>query len=216
MSLLIDLTGKTFGRLTVLGRVENRGKDACWRCRCECGAEIVVRGNHLRNGHTKSCGCALRDWAAQRFTVHGMSSTKLHRVLRSIRMRCLNPNDIGYKHYGGRGISICEEWKNDAEAFFSWALANGYREGLTIDRIDNEGDYCPDNCRFVDRFIQMNNRRNNRRHTYKGKSYTLAKLARLAGMCAETIGNRIDVHGMTVEQAVETAKLHAGGRRKRA
>jgi hypothetical protein len=197
------MIGQRFGRLLVVERAKGG-----WLCQCECGTQTVVSGSRLRNGHTSSCGCLVRDTASKNFTAHGMSSTKLHRVLRSIRMRCLNPNDRGYKHYGGRGISICDEWKNESASFFAWAHANGYREGLTIDRIDNDGDYSPENCRFVDRFVQMNNRRDNRRHTYKGISYTLAQLGRLSGLCAETVGNRIDVQGMSVEQAVETPKLH--------
>lgn len=211
---LIDLTGQKFGRLTVVERSANRGKDPCWECLCECGKLTTVRGNHLRNGHTTSCGCVVVENASKTFFIHGHSTTKLHRVLREMRQRCTNPNSWGYKHYGARGIRVCDTWMTDAGAFFDWAHANGYREGLTIDRIDNDGNYEPGNCQFVDRFVQMNNRRNNRRFQYKGKSYTLAQLARLAGLCAETLGARIDIQGMPVDQAVETPKLHGGGRKR--
>ena len=109
MGKAIDMTGKTCGRLTVIRQVESLGGHARWLCRCECGAETVATGSHLNDGHTTSCGCLRRDRTAERFTIHGQSMTKLHRVLRSIRMRCLNPKDPGYEYYGGRGIKVCLE-----------------------------------------------------------------------------------------------------------
>jgi hypothetical protein len=201
--------------LTVLRRTESNSQGTRWICVCECGTEMVATGCRLKSVHTASCGCLRADQMAAVATVHGQSMTKLHRVLRSMRGRCLNPSDPAYKHYGGRGISICEKWKTDAAAFMEWAHANGYREGLTIDRIDNDGDYTPENCRWVDRFVQRNNCRNNRRHDYRGKSYTLAQLARIADLAPGTIANRIDAQGMTVEQAVETPPLRASRPRKR-
>lgn len=203
MTALIDMTGKTFGRLTVLRRVENFGKEVRWQCRCECGTETAAAGSHLRSGHTSSCGCFRDEDMGNRFRTHGQSMTKLHRVLRSMRERCVNSNAPAHKHYGGRGVSICDEWASDATAFIEWAHSHGYKEGLTIDRIDNDGDYCPGNCRFVDRFTQANNKRNNRRHEYNGTSYTLAQLSRMSGLCAETIANRIDVQKLSVEEAVD-------------
>jgi len=203
----IDMAGKTFGRLTVFERVENQGRDAMWRCLCECGLETIVRGSHLRGGRTASCGCLMRERISESNSTHGQSCAKLYSVLMGMRRRCSDPNQAAYKDYGGRGIFVCDEWKTDAKAFLDWAHTNGYREDLTIDRIDNDGNYSPENCRFVDRPTQCNNRRSNRWLEYRGTLYTLAQLARLSGLRAGTIYARLHRQGMTAEEAVETPLL---------
>ena len=166
---LIDLTGQKYGRLTVIERAGPtvHGGHAKWVCQCECGAVITAAGNHLRTGNTTSCGCvqaehASRMGAARR--THGKSRTRLHKVWCGMVGRCYDPSKLYYKHYGGRGITVCDEWRHDFQAFYDWAMANGYdpdapRGECTIDRIDVNGNYEPSNCRWTTMKVQTANRR---------------------------------------------------------
>lgn len=157
---LKDLKGQRFGRLVALDFAGyDNNKKGMWRCKCDCGNEVVVRTNGLTSGNTKSCGCLRKINNGKR--THGMTRTRLGSIYIGMKQRCFNPKTEHYSCYGGRGITICDEWlgKDGACAFFEWAKSNGYKEGLTIDRINVNGNYEPSNCRWVDMHVQALNRR---------------------------------------------------------
>lgn len=158
MPKLIDLTGKKYGRLTVIERSGVRGGQSSWLCKCECGNKKVVIGKNLRRGLTTSCGCYHNELLSVRNTTHGLSKTRIYRIWRDMKNRCFYSKDKHFKDYGGRGITICDEWKNSFESFYKWSDANGYSEKLTIDRIDNDGNYEPSNCRWITMKEQCQNR----------------------------------------------------------
>lgn len=182
-----DLRGQRFGRLTVLEFVPTEGYRSYWKCMCDCGNIITVAGKRLGNGHTQSCGCLRKEQAAKRLYKHGMRNSRLYRIWSKMKERCCNHNISGYKDYGGRGITVCEEWKNDFQAFYDWAMSNGYDDNLTIDRIDNNGNYEPLNCRWVGIEIQARNKRNNVYVEYNGEIITLTEASKLSGISLGTL-----------------------------
>ena len=162
---LIDLTGQRFGRLTVIGLdTERSTKKTYWICQCDCGNVKSARSDCLKSGAIVSCGCRKKEQDKQNLTKHYshmQSGTRLYETWQGMKKRCYNDHDSRYANYGGRGIKVCDEWKNDFAAFYEWALNNGYSENLTIDRINVDGDYEPNNCRWADRKTQCNNRTSN-------------------------------------------------------
>lgn len=164
MSKINDLTGKKFGRLKVIEYYgSNKNGRALWLCQCDCGKTKSVLGNSLLCGLTLSCGCYNKEEARKRRTKHSLSYSKLYKVWHGMKTRCYNKNFIYYCNYGGRGITICHEWLNNFETFYNWAINNGYEEGLTIDRINNDGNYEPNNCRWITRAEQNRNQRKTRK-----------------------------------------------------
>lgn len=151
---LKDLQGNQYGRLTVQVFSHMNRKHSYWQCVCECGNTHLVRSDCLKSGLVKSCGCL--NFEARRYT-HRLSKTKLYHVWATMKHRCKNPNDRNYARYGGRGITFCDEW-NKYEPFHKWAMENGYREGLTIDRRNNDGNYEPSNCRWITMQEQQKNK----------------------------------------------------------
>ena len=187
----IDMTGRRFDRLQVvrLARIDKDNR-AVWHCVCDCGNEVDVVGKSLRNGNTHSCGCLNLENATKRIvalnTKHGKAHTRLFTVWTSMKTRCENPNATNYANYGGRGITICDSWKNSFEAFYDWAISQGYdasakRGKYTVDRIDNGKGYSPDNCRLANSSQQADNRRSTRHLTFNGKTMNLSEWAKYYG-----------------------------------
>lgn len=182
MSKRINMIGKKYGRLTILN-LHHKDKNGrlFYLCRCDCGNEKIINGERIRNGKTKSCGCYNKEISKNKFTKHNMRYTKIYNVWRNIKERCASNN----KDYGGRGITICDEWKNDFMSFYNWAMQNGYVEKIengkniiSLDRIDVNGNYEPNNCRWATNDIQCNNKRNNLFVNYKDINYTIAQLSK--------------------------------------
>ena len=180
-----DLSGKTFNRLTALRVDEEKSqRKTYWVCKCECGNIKSVRSDSLQDGSVKSCGCYHSEVArktANSIHKHKMTGTRLYSIWQGMKMRCTNSNTESYERYGGRGISVCNEWLNSFEPFMEWALNNGYKKSLTIDRINNKGDYRPANCRWLNNKQQCNNRRSNIIVKYDDKEYTLMQLTEKLG-----------------------------------
>lgn len=203
MVKMIDLTGKRFGRLTVIEQSSSTERGlARWLCKCDCGNYCVSAGVDLRRGHVKSCGCLQKEQAKAVKTKHGLRYTKLNGIWKSMKKRCHNENELSYSNYGGRGITVCDEWKEDFQAFYDWAMANGYRNGLSIDRIDVNGNYCPENCRWATRKEQNNNTRSNHLLTYNGETHTMSEWAEITGMGYGTLQSRINRYGWPIEKAL--------------
>lgn len=178
-----DLTGKRFGRWTVLERDGKIGTNIAWKCRCDCGTVRTVRATVLVKGRSLSCGCKRIDDR----TTHNGTGTRLFNVWRNIKERCLNENYFNYPNYGGRGIKICDEWNDSFESFRGWAVENGYKEGLTIDRIDVNGNYEPSNCRWATTKVQARNRRTNHIIECKGEKHCVTEWAEKLGVKRNTL-----------------------------
>lgn len=258
----IDITGNRYNYLTVIGFFGDRNKtnEKLWRCKCDCGKEILVRGQDLKSGNTKSCGCKFRfkdhienkrfgrvvvirrtigkngsykylckcdcgkvfeTWGGCLKTgdtkscgclndekrrgrkTHGKSKSRLYSIYSSMKQRCYNTKLRAYKRYGGRGITICKEWENSFNSFQSWAESNGYKEDLTIERIDNNGNYEPSNCKWANKKEQARNRNTSKRLEYKGQIYTYAEWGEFKGLTSSIISARIR-NGWSIEKTLET------------
>ena len=203
MAKCIDLTGMRFHELKVIERADNIGAQTAWLCECSCGKRKVVMSCHLKNGNVRSCGHLISQNVRKANTRHGMFNTRLYKIFDSMKQRCYNPNSTSYHNYGGRGITICDEWLNDPSAFFKWSLENGYSDDLTIDRKDNDKGYSPENCRWTTEIEQHNNTRRNRYVEYKGEVHTLSEWCRILGLNYSTVKTRLNVLKWSVEEAFE-------------
>lgn len=177
--------GKKYGKLTFIRKVDSR-KGVF---ECECGRTKVINMGNVGYGAVKSCGC-LRSTS---HNIHGHSGEKLYYVWHTMIERCTNPDYRSYKYYGGRGITVCDEWKNDYMVFRGWALDNGYKDGLTLDRINNNKSYHPSNCHFVTMYQQNRNKRTNVMITFRGKTMCMSDWARATKIPRATIRKRYDM-----------------------
>ena len=194
-----DHTGERYGHWLILRRGTKRGY---WLCKCDCGEMKEVYYYNMTSGKSTNCIKCQGKKISKYMTTHGESGTKLYYVWNTMRKRCSVPSVNCYKNYGGRDIKVCKEWNESWETFRDFALSHGYREGLQIDRIDNNGDYCPENCRFVTHAENSRNTRRNRKVIYHGEEYTLPALANIKHLSTRLVASRIR-HGWSVEEAVE-------------
>lgn len=197
-----EIIGKRFGRLVVIDRandfVSPSGRTRIkYKCVCDCGNQKEILRDCLISGRTKSCGCLLKE---NKKSTHGEIHTRLYRIWGNMCNRCSNPNNPVWNRYGGRGITVCDEWKS-YECFSAWAKTSGYTDDLTIGRIDNNDGYNPLNCRWVDDFVQANNKRNNHLIEYDGKIMTIAEWAKELGIPYKTLHQRIVGYNWTTERA---------------
>lgn len=195
---ILELTGKRFGRLTALFKTGKRSKGGrlIWHCVCDCGKECDVPSTDLVSGNTKSCGCLQPEKARNSHLKHGdcpygKKATKLYSVWSGMKNRCNTKSHVEYKNYGGRGIKVCDEWLNNYSTFKEWALSNCYKEGLQIDRIDNNQGYSPENCRFVTRKENGNNKSTTIRINFQGKERTITEIAEMLNLPRRLIYQRI-------------------------
>jgi hypothetical protein len=185
MPQLKPMEGKTFGRLTVVECLgTNKYRDRIFLCKCSCGGESKVAGCQLRLGRTRSCGCLKVEASKRGNLKHGLSreggsQARLYRIWSHMRQRCSNPNDKIFKYYGGRGIKVCREWDESCVAFHGWALAHGYNPGLSIERVDNNGNYDPENCIWASRQTQALNKRTSRLITHNGITLNLSEWSKI-------------------------------------
>lgn len=195
--------GQRFNRLTVIEySYSNDHGERVWKCKCDCGNISFATSHNLVSGHTKSCGCYVVEQTTAANTTHGKSRSRIYRAYSNMITRCYNHNYKCYASYGGRGIRVCDEWRLNAKSFIDWAIANGYREDLTLDRIDVNGDYCPENCRWATMKEQQNNRTNNAIYQYNGESKTLAEWADALGIKYNRLQMSIKRNGGDLEKAV--------------
>lgn len=207
MGKLIDLTGKKFHRWTVDSRAPNKGKETAWFCVCECGTKRSVNSQPLQNGLSKSCGCFCSEVSVKlgkATATHGLSGTAMYAAWRNMRYRCNNKRAKAYPSYGGRGIKVCTEW-DDFSTFHEWSMKNEYQEGLSIDRINNDDGYYPENCRWANYNEQSNNRRSSHYLTHNGKTLSATQWARELGLNAHTVFSRIRKGGLSVEEILSQA-----------
>lgn len=206
-----DITGATFGHWTVLRKADAKSSNGSvlWECRCSCGTVRNVCESSLYRGKSTGCGCHRRLKNKLSATTHGLSKSAIYKIWQGIKDRCCNPSHVSYANYGGRGITVCQQWKDSFENFYLWAIDSGYRNGLTIDRINNDEGYMPSNCRWSTPLTQANNKRNNHVITYNGKTMTIAQWSKFLGVTPACIVNRI-TRGETDEEAVST-----GSRKRR-
>lgn len=187
MSKVLDIKiGDRFGSLVVLCMTEPRHKERTYVCRCDCGNERIATSSHLYHGITTSCGCKKGEHVREgRLKARGgkpFHNKHIVSLRQNIITRCYRKYSKSYKDYGGRGIKMCDEWLNDYESFETWCIKNGWRNDLEIDRIDNNGDYSPGNCRFVSKRDNCNNRRSSRMISAFGETMSMANIARKYGV----------------------------------
>lgn len=215
MPKFIDLTGERYGRLTVLRRsskncTPNGTPRVYWECLCNCGNMATVSSNGLRCGRTKSCGCLYTERIQSANITHGGRKTRLYNIWSNMKQRCINPKGTMFEYYGGRGIAVCPDWLNSFSSFQNWALSSGYTDELTLDRLDNDGDYCPENCHWIPMFEQAKNRRNIHNLTFNGKTMSVTEWGDVTGFGYHVIKDRLR-HGWSVERTLTEPIAHKFG-----
>lgn len=211
---MIEMVGNRYGRLLVIEELERyrnaAGKtERVFLCRCDCGNKKIIKMHTLRSGNAISCGCYRKEFISSAKSTHRMSGTKIYRVWRSMRRRCNASTDKAFVNYGARGITVCAEWESDFNEFYKWAISNGYNEGLTIERIDNNKGYSPDNCKWIPRREQNKNRRMNHYLAYGDRKKTLQEWANEIGVNRCTLRDYCKRYGdkQAVAKAIEMKRM---------
>lgn len=203
MSTKIDLTNQRFGRLVALEDAgHNSSNKTVWKCLCDCGNIHYATTSDLRRGDSTSCGCFHKEQLGNRRRKHGYSNTKLYKTWKNIRARCNNPNEPNYPRYGGRGIKVCDEW-NDFINFKAWSESNNYNPSLSIDRINNDGNYEPSNCRWVDKTTQIRNRSITRKVEFNGEKITIKELSEKYNVNYFLLYDRIIKYKWSVNDSIQ-------------
>ena len=193
-----NLVNQKFDKLLVIEKTDVRiSKKVFWKCLCDCGNIKYVQTYHLTKGIIQSCGCSSTKYKQTEFT------KPLYIIWQGMKNRCYNPKHENYVNYNGKGISICDEWKDDFELFYNWSISNGYKKGLSIDRINNNGNYEPSNCRWVTKREQMWNTSKNKIIEYKNETRCMAEWCDILNLNYETIQSRFH-RGWNVEKTFET------------
>lgn len=219
MSYDKDLSGCVFGKLRVLNLVPSDSRGTSWLCECDCGNTTVVSRRNLVSGNTKSCGCLIKEankvTSKKRTRKQNSEKSeeykKLYMIWGGMKNRCYNENAKGYEHYGGNGITVCSEWLHDFHTFYNWSMSVNYKIGLSIDRIDNDKGYSPDNCRWVEKGEQQRNRKNVEIYEYEGEKACLAEWARRKGISYKTLYSRMHKDGYSFEESLEMGNRKSNG-----
>ena len=207
---MVDHSGEKFGEWTIIKKIDTEK----YLAKCSCGTEKIVFYNNLKRGLSTNCGCIQNEKCRKRMTTHGKSKSKIYMVWAGMKRRCYNPNQKSYPDYGGRGIKMCDDWKENFESFYKWSMENGYIEGeVEIDRIDVNGNYCPENCRWADAKTQGQNKRNNIVVEINGETHILSEWCRILGVKRNTVKSRISQQGLTPYEAL-TIPFIKGNRKK--
>lgn len=208
----VSYIGQRSGRLLVISeRKAPKGSSSYHKrvvCKCDCGNIVEVRGTQIANKTIQSCGCIAIEKHTKRLTKHKMYGTRIYRIWSGMKARCFRKALPEYSRYGGRGITVCKEWKNDFETFHQWAMANGYREDLTIDRINNNGNYEPNNCRWITSKEQSRNTSKNKLLNYKGETHCASYWAEKLDLNYHTLLTHLR-KGMSVKNALEYQRRSA-------
>lgn len=209
MSRPLNLINERIGNLTVIKRVKNNIQgNTMWLCRCDCGKEFIVCGRNLSSGKTKRCRECAYKYVSEKNKKHGMCGTRIYRIYRGMMARCHNPNRERYVHYGARGIDVAEEWQGEKgfDNFYEWAQKNGYNDALTIDRINVDGNYSPDNCRWADVKTQANNQSRTRIYEVYGEKKSVKALSDKYGINYYTLISRLN-RGIDIYKALNLKEV---------
>lgn len=195
--------GKKYGKLTIYDTYINDGRKRKYLCICDCGNEVFSTISNLTSGNTKSCGCLAKETTAARNRTHGHSNERIYNIWSKMLSRCEKEYETSYHRYGGKGVSVCEEWK-DFITFYDWSIKNGYSDDLTIDRVDNSGNYCPENCRWTSYKEQARNQSSNILVEYNGETKTLAEWAEIYSLPYKLVHLRYRRYNWNIEKTLKT------------
>lgn len=199
-----SVVGERHGRLQIVELIgRNKHGHMCVRCKCDCGNFTTKEATAVCNEVILSCGCLQREASAKIFKTHGMTGTRIHNIWLSMISRCENEKNNRFYVYGGRGIKVCNEWRTDFQNFYDWAIANGYSDDLTIDRIDIDGNYCPENCRWATRKEQANNKSTNHLLEYKGKVKNIKEWSEYFGFNYKYFHEKLKKNNWSIQKVLE-------------